>query len=304
MRQARGLIRAAGDRRLILGGLVATLLGVVLAVAAAAAAGAAIDFDEHSVSVPSEPVESPPARVGTVAGCPDGHPHLTGGGASLARVDPDIQLWSTAMVEDGIWNGTASNTSDRATRLTVTALCAKRGKFAYPSAEKTGDFEDQVQTGVNCPAGRKLTGGGVDGTPLSLFARRRGGIPAPELAATRPEDGPDANSKPDDRWVGAVGRGNVSVTAACAKHVGTLKYVHSNREPLPRFGPEFGLARARCPRGAEVTGGGADTTGIDPGLEIVASSPDPSGIHQGWVAEATNVSSRAESIQAFAICRV
>jgi hypothetical protein len=304
MRHAHGLIRRVVGRRPILAGLVAALLGVPLAIQTATAGADAIDFNESSTALPSEPVQTPPAHAGTIAGCPNSHPHLTGGGASLAKVDSEIQLWSTSLLEEGIWNGTASNTSGSSTRLTVTALCAKRGSFLYPDAQKVGERDDQVLKGVNCPAGRKLTGGGVDGRPIDLSAKRRGGVPPPEIAATRPEDGPDANSKPDDRWVGVVGRGDLTVNAVCAKKAGTLKYVHSAREPLPRSGPGFGFARARCPQGAEVTGGGADTTGIDLGLEIVDSSPDPSGANQGWVAAATNITSHEESIQAYAICRV
>jgi hypothetical protein len=303
VRRVHGLIRRAGGGPSILTGVVLALLGSVIL---AAPAGAdPIAFNENTTTIPSKPPQSPPAHNGTIAGCPDGHPHLTGGGAALSRVvDPDIQLWSTALVETGIWGGTASNIdTGHNAQLTVTALCAKSGNFSYPEGSKDGDFTAQVAKGVNCPTGKKLTGGGVDGTPINLSQKRRGGIPAPEIAASYPEDGPDANSKRDDRWVGAVGRGNVTVDAVCAKNAGRFKYVHSAREPVPS-GVAAGSATARCPVGTEVTGGGADVTGINPGIKMVLSAPDASGQHQNWQAFATNSSPEDQEIQAFAICKV
>jgi hypothetical protein len=303
MRQGHGLIRGLAGGRSILIGVVVALL--VPAIQAATAGADPITFNENSTTVPSKPLQNPPAHNGTVANCPNSHPELTGGGAALSRVtDPDIQLWSTNLIEDNVWGGVASNTNTgHNTQITVTVLCAKHGNFSYPEAKKDGDPGVQVAKGVNCPPGKKLTGGGVDGTPINFSRKRRGGIPAPEIAASYPEDGPDENSKRDDRWVGAVGRGNITVDAVCAKKAGTFKYVRSAREFLPS-GVSAGSATARCPVGTEVTGGGADITSINPGIEIVVSSPDASGAHQNWSAFATNSTGEDEEIQAFAICKV
>jgi hypothetical protein len=302
MRQVHGLIRRAAGGMAILTGVVVALL--VPAILAATAGADAITFSENSTTIPSKPVRDPPAHNGTTAICPNSHPNLTGGGALLTRVDPGIQLWSTDVVEEPVWGGVASNLdTGHPTELDVTAICAKHGNFSYPEAKKDGDPALQVAKGVNCPPGKRLTGGGVDGTPINLSQKRRGGIPAPEIAASYPEDGPDANSKRDDRWVGAVGSGDVTVDAVCAKKAGTFKYVQSNRRPLPN-GFATGFAAARCPAGAEVTGGGADITGINPGIEIVVSAPDASGAQQKWQVFATNSSSEDQEIQAFAICKV
>jgi hypothetical protein len=303
VRQVHGSIRRAVGGRSIITGVVVALL--VPAIQAATAGADPITFNENSATVPTKPRQEPPAHNGTTAICPNSHPNLTGGGAALAKVvDPGIQLWSTDVVEEPVWGGSASNTdTGHNTQITVTALCAKRGNFSYPEAKKDGDPSVQVAKGVNCPPGKKLTGGGVDGTPINLSQKRRGGIPPPEIAASYPEDGPDENSKRDDRWVGAVGEGNVTVDAVCAKKAGTFKYVHSNREFLPS-GFAAGSATARCPVGTEVTGGGADITGITPGIEMVVSSPDASGAHQNWSAFATNSTGEDQEIQAFAICKV
>jgi hypothetical protein len=277
---------------------------LVPAILAATAGADPITFSENSTTIPSKPVRDPPAHNGTVASCPSSHPNLTGGGAALSRVvDPNIQLWSTDLIEDNVWGGRASNLdSGHSAELTVTALCAKSGNFSYPEANKDGDLGVQVAKGVNCPPGEKLTGGGVDGTPINLSQKRRGGIPAPEIAASYPEDGPDANSRRDDRWVGAVGRGDITVDAVCAKKAGTFKYVHSAREFLPS-GVSAGSATARCPVGTEVTGGGADVTSIGLGIRMVVSAPDASGAHQNWQAFATNSTGEDQEIQAFAICK-
>ena len=303
MRQVHELIRRIAGRRWMLTGVAVVLLVPVIQVATAGADP--ITFNENSTTVPSKPLQNPPAHNGTVANCPSSHPKMTGGGAALSRVvDPDIQLWSTDLIEDNVWGGVASNVdTGHSVQLTVTALCAKRGSFSYPEAKKDGDPGVQVAKGVNCPPGKKLTGGGVDGAPISFSQKRRGGIPAPELAASYPEDGPDENSRRDDRWVGAVGRGDITVDAVCAKKAGTFKYVHSAREVVPS-GVSAGSATARCPVGTEVTGGGANITGINPGIEMVVSAPDASGEHQNWQAFATNSSGEDQEIQAFAICKV
>jgi hypothetical protein len=301
MRQVQGLIRGAGRGWLVLAGAVAALL--VPAVLAAAAGADPIVYKVNSTTVPSKPLQAPPAHNGTVATCPGSHPNLTGGGALLSRLDPNIQLWSTDLLETEVWGATASNIdTGHPSDLDVTAICAKRGKFSYPEEKKEGDPGLQVAKGVNCPPGKRLTGGGVDGQPIDLSQKRRGGIPAPEIAASFPQDGPDENSKRDDRWVGAVGRGDITVDAVCAKKVGTLKYVQSDSRALPS-GSGVGSATARCPVGAQVTGGGANTTGIDPGLKVVASTPDTTGTHDKWQVFATNSSGEDEEVQAFAICR-
>jgi hypothetical protein len=296
-------MRRAAAGRLVITGVAVALL--VSAIQAATAGADPITFVEHSITVPSKPLRDPPAHDGTAVACPNSHPDVTGGGAALSRVtDPDVQLWSTDFIEEPLWGGVASNTeTGHAVQLTVTVLCAKRGNFSYPEAQKDGDPGVQVAKGVNCPPGKKLTGGGVSGTPIDLSQKRRGGIPAPEIAASYPEDGPDANSRRDDRWVGAVGRGNITVDAVCAKKAGTFKYVHSNPDVVPS-GVSAGSATARCPVGTEVTGGGADITGINPGVEFVASAPDASGAHQNWEVFATNSGGEDQEMQAFAICKV
>ena len=271
----------------------------VLALGAQTAAAGGLTVRDRSKAVPSSP-QDPDGRTQAGIGCPDSHPHVTGGGISIAKTDFDIQVASTDVFGDG-WSGEAINNSGQSTEMNVFAICAKRGRFRYPEADKAGAFGEQVQRGVNCPSGRKLTGGGVDTGLGGARAYRRGGEPA-EIASTRPEDGPDANSKPDDRWVGSVANSSMTVTAVCAKRAGTFKYVHSARAPLPNTGS--GFARARCPAGAEVTGGGVDTTGIDVGLEINNSDADSSGFHQSWEATATNDTVHDEELQAFAICKV
>ncbi len=238
--------------------------------------------------MPSAPADSN-GRTQKAVGCPNSHPHVTGGGVQISGEDPnfDLEVGATNVLGDGRgWFAEANNSSGNEAEMSVTAICAK-GRFQYPDADKAGVPDDQVQRGVNCPHGFKLTGGGVE----------TDGNFQVEVASTKPVDGPDRNSKPDDRWEGSANNGGMTVTAVCAKS-GTYKYVHSTRKSLPDNSERH--TSVNCPSGTRVTGGGVDTTGIDPGLEVQSSSPDL----QGWFGAANNDNTgHNEKMQVFAICK-
>ena len=149
-----------------------------------------------------------------------------------------------------------------------------------------------------------MTGGGVETTSENS--------PHVGVASTVPFDGPDANSKPDDGWLGSANNDTtqseeMGVFAVCAKS-GHYKYVHSDRKRLPDN--SVVSADARCPAGTAVTGGGVDNSGIDLGAEIAGSLPfDGADVgftpDDGWEGDAQNAhAGGATRMQAFAICKV
>jgi hypothetical protein len=254
------------------------------------------------------PPKNPSGRASALIDCPASHPHVTGGGVdtsggSNAR---DVEVGSTVPATHGSWLGEVNNgETDRGgarkvarrggqpadASMTVTVICKKHGKFRYSDAEKANPGGGQILKGVNCPPGTKLTGGGVE----------THGDNTAEVASSEPADGPDQNSKRDDRWLGAANDGPMSVSAVCAKTgtAGIYRYTQSARKDLPD--PGFATAIANCPSGFVVTGGGVDITGVDDSLEVQASTPLEA---HGWLGQAINdFSGRDEKMQTFAICK-
>ena len=248
-------------------------------------------YAERTKDVPAPP-DSPSGRTTALVACPAGHRHVTGGGifTSGGSLPVDVETGSTAPSGGGAWLGEANNDTEETASMTVTAICKKHGKFRYPDTHKANPGGGQILKGVNCPPGTKLTGGGVE----------TNGDHSVEVASTEPADGPDKNSKRDDRWIGAANSGGMTVTAVCAKTgtAGIYRYTKSNRKDLPKN--EIATAIANCPSGTHVTGGGVDVTGIDEDLEVKSSSPAETG---GWLGTAINTSDQDEKVQAFAICK-
>jgi hypothetical protein len=249
-------------------------------------------YVERTKDVPAPP-ESPSGRTTALVGCPNSHPHVTGGGIDTrgGSRSVDVEVGSTAPATRGSWIGEANNDTQADASMTVTVICKKRGRFRYKDAEKANPGGGQILKGSNCPAGTKLTGGGVE----------TNGDHSVEVASTEPADGPDQNSKRDDRWIGAANNGGMTVTAVCAKTgtAGIYRYTKSDRKDLPNN--EIVTAISFCPSGFVVTGGGVDVTGIDDDLEVKASSPLEAN---GWLGQAINDNSgQDEKMQTFAICK-
>jgi hypothetical protein len=231
--------------------------------------------------------------------CPASHPHPTGGGIEIGGAPgglgfEDLEVSTTApTIGESGWVAEANNHSGSAAQMTVTAICAKRGKYKYPFADKPIPPDDQVQKTVSCPDGTKVVGGGAETSSASFSV---------QLASSVPADGADRDSNADDGWLGAANNQSNSdqrlfVTAVCAES-GRYKYVHSPRIPLP---DDTQVAReVNCPNGTQITGGGVDITGIDLGIEVAGTFP----IENGWRAAANNDSSgRDERMQTVAICK-
>ena len=285
-----------GTSKWSLGALVG-LLAAVFIYAAADAHADAIKYVSKTRTVPST-LPNVNGRGAAVAQCPDSHPNVTGGGVKITgdNSDFDLEVGSTNPFggrNEG-WVSAANNSSGSDAQMTTTAICAK-GDFRYPTANKGIHPGGQGTKRVACPSGTKVIGGGVVTEPQSAKV---------EVAATRPFDGPDGNSTPEDGWLGSANNGTndvsrMEVLAVCAES-GHYRYVDSAPKPLPNNSQAS--ASASCPVGTSVTGGGVENSGIDIGAEIESSFPDPDRF---WVGRANNDNTgQAETVQTLAICKV
>ncbi len=296
--------RRGGSRVLLLVGVAAVMVGVPSIVVATAGGRSSrvskrdTTLEGHLLYVSRDkdvpkPPESPSGRTSALVGCPTSHPHLTGGGIDTrgGSLPADVEVGSTGPATRASWLGEANNDTEADATMTVTAICKKAGKFRYHDVEKADPGGGQILKGSNCPPGTKLTGGGVE----------TNGDHSVEVASSEPADGPDKNSKRDDRWVGAANNGSMTVTAVCAKvgTAGIYKYTESDRADLPDNSIQSRIAS--CPSGFVVTGGGVDVSGIDDNLEVKASAPLEEA---AWLGTAINDGSgQDETMRVFAICK-
>ena len=152
---------------------------------------------------------------------------------------------------------------------------------------------------AECPAGQKVIGGGGDAHATSLE-----GI----LASAAPEDGPDADVKPDDMFRAytfntAATSSQAMVWAICAP--GKTRY---EREDAGLRVNRVKSIRAHCPDGTSVVGGGAYLTGSNSEIFISATRPWDSRDKgkkpdDGWFVRAANVAGSRKVMTAHAMCR-
>jgi hypothetical protein len=300
MRSGREVRRGVGKAGVAVGATLALvalplLLGPISGVSSRPRARAAGGLVRRSVSkrVVDESNGNPDGRTFASVDCPDSHPKVTGGGISIGGNNPDLevaatnpQLNASGRDPDG-WAGGANDDTGHDSSMDVTVICGK-GRFNYPDDVERGTPGTVVQDHAGCPRGSHLSGGGV-------FAF---GDHSNEVASTRPLDGNDPDSKPDDLWLGAASAGGIIVKAVCAK-TGRYKYVHTARLGLADGTQQ--TATAHCPARTEVSGGGVDISGQDDGLEVGDSFPS----RNGWVGRAINdETGQRQTMQVFAICKV
>ena len=92
----------------------------------------------------------------------------------------------------------------------------------------------------------------------------------------------------------------MGVWAVCAR-TGDYDYVHTNAVPLENN--TTATLIKQCPNGEDVTGGGVDNSGTDPGSEVGGTFPTTDG--KSWTGAASNENTGANAtMQVFAICLV
>jgi hypothetical protein len=204
--------------------------------------------------------------------------------------------------DDG-WMVAASNGGDTTQTMTVHAICSSTGSFTYVTGPSLNlPAGGQVNAIADCPAGTKVTGGGVHVTGLSSRL---------EVSAFRPIDGPDDGFEFDDAWQARENNrsdeaATVRAFAVCLAG-GSLNDVFSAGESLPLFSQ--GSSKVPCPAGTSVLGGGIFVTEpIDnTGYLIQSTEPfdGPDGDTKrddGWLGYALNETDTDQIMQSYAVC--
>jgi hypothetical protein len=152
-----------------------------------------------------------------------------------------------------------------------------------------------------CPGGTHVVGGGFTGSAVRTRSVQFW------INSTHPFDGPDANNVRDDGWTGRgfnrLGTDKRAVVhAICSR--GTVRYTSNSRSLSPG---SAGVARANCPAGTYVSGGGAGLDGSATEAFINASSPRDSKDadrtpDDGWFAHAYNQGGSTKTLSAYAAC--
>jgi hypothetical protein len=286
---------------------VALLIGAAAVVISLAATGPAAGAGSSGLKYPSKVKAVPNAEPGVTSAqiaCPADHPLVTGGGMEITGNESGLDLEIGSSLSGNhlkAWTGVADNSSAASAELRITAICAVRGTLSR-AKEKSVARNTQGELKVSCPTGAKVIGGGVGIT---------GDSHKQEVATTQPFDGADADTLPDDGWLGRANNGLnkrvfMTVEALCSRS-GSYTYVHSTRTKVPNNAQvEVSIG---CPSRTHVTGGGVDVTGTNDGVEVADSFPfDGSDADtlpdDGWRADANNDGSGApQKMQTFAICR-
>jgi hypothetical protein len=188
--------------------------------------------------------------------------------------------------------------------MVIWAICATGATddFKYPHKTVNIASGHTNHAKVSCPAGYKVTGGGV---------AINGGNHSDEVTSSEPADGKDADHKINDAWFGIAGDGGpgpvtMTVTAVCALH-GTYVVKAGPSTNLVNNGAA--LSVVLCPSGTIAVGGGADIDGASTDLELhdtfpfdgndADTTPD-----DGWQSEAYNdQSGHLHHMKTFAICK-
>lgn len=164
----------------------------------------------------------------------------------------------------------------------------------------TGSFQDSFgSVAVECPQALALTGGGGDAVSNGF-----GGA----ILIAFPGDDDDSDLRSDDRWtvdvINPVMDSFAQAWAFCTPGPSKLRVT-----TLQVGADRSRAARAQCPAGARVTGGGAFAFGGDLAAHwINASHPYDDGDagtrpEDGWRALVYNDNSAAASMNVYALCR-
>jgi hypothetical protein len=131
-------------------------------------------------------------------GCPKGT-RVVGGGVGAAG-DHGVEVGATKPADGGdkdskaddAWLGRESNSSSKRTVMKVTAVCARRGQFAYVRGSRAVvPNNTQGSVSASCPASTQVTGGGIDVSGKSTDI---------EVGDSFPSDNGDPGTTPDNGW--------------------------------------------------------------------------------------------------------
>jgi hypothetical protein len=184
-----------------------------------------------------------------------------------------------------------------------------RGYSYEQTAERNAPGDQLTAARLACPSGKPVVGGGVDSS---------GGFNDPMMVySSRPDDGQDNDTIPEDGWYAQVDRfgfSSASQSIRVFRICDTLKsasgYTYA-KKTISVAEATQGTVSAPCPNGQPVVGGGVASTGGSVSRMWVHSSAPYDGSDadsapdDGWRASVANVSSDdpfAHNVTAYAIC--
>jgi hypothetical protein len=237
---------------------------------------------------------------------------VTGGGGLIGASATYVRLTRTVPFHIGptagkpreAWAAGAENMGDSPAAFSAFAICRKAGAdgLAYRSSSKPIAGGEVKTVKARCPSGSAVLGGGgemVD-TLADIF-----------FDQSRPFDGGDKNSRPDDGWqvraFSSVGDYTLKAHAICtSKGISHLHYRSHTRPDIT--GPGTGDALAECHDDEVAVGGGASMTGVGSGwigfTLPFASKADSNQIPEdGWEAAFYVVSQAGSDLTAYATCK-
>jgi hypothetical protein len=288
-------------RQLVLVSAVAALLGGSFAPALATeqlGEARGVRYVRNTATLPGTSTAA--ARAEVRARCPKGWKAISGGVTIKAGAGRGIG--TTSLGGNRYWYSDAWQDTATDTKLRGYSVCLQspglstetKSVFSIPAGPHS---VDQV---VNCQSGHAV-GGGI---------RSIGSTIDFSLNASYPVDnGVDANQAPDDGWhvytqyTGHGGDG-ILVDVMCLE--GRRPTYESTLATVP---PSTTVkAKAGCPAGTRVLGGGVYTTGATQSSHVVATRPFDSGDRNkvwedGWFGAVTNTSGGDIQMTVHAICR-
>ena len=220
--------------------------------------------------------------------CPPGY-LLTGGGAE-ALGDASILNTSIPNIIGTRWIAVGHQPGFNSVGLHAFAVCAsppEQGASTLVARKFRDNYPDFTRLQISCPAGSRLVGGGAEalGNASSLDAS------IPNIIGTR-----WIAVGHHQRGQNALGLHVFAVCVAMPDDVLTVRVVHRFRDSYPNFT----RLEADCPRGYQLTGGGAEALG-DASI-LNASIPNASGT--GWIAAGHQPGDSSVGLHVFAVCAV
>jgi hypothetical protein len=212
----------------------------------------------------------------------------------MGRIGGSLMLGALVAATLGAFPAPAGADADLGTVSGLTYIQSNSAGPAPPPAV--------LSSNATCPAATHVVGGGATSSsaapspPIEFWINR-----------SRPFDGADPDTNPDDGWT-ATGYNRLGSTKAFGTYAicfaGSVSYVTASASATAGHGM---VARASCPSAMHVAGGGAAVQGDATASRLNASHPFDSGDSgtgpdDGWRARGFNVSGSTKRLVAYAEC--
>jgi hypothetical protein len=258
-----------------------------------------VRYQRGTVTVPAGAGQPTHAR-GEVT-CPKGWTAV--GGGHTIRPGGDRGIAAGTKLGNRQWVAEAWQVDGGASTLTAYAVCLRTDRI---SEEDQTEYElpagplSVTQSG-SCPGGHVVSGG------VTYYG---GHAEEFTLNSAYPvDDGSDPDTVRDDGWRGRVqytGPGGASVSVYLVCLGGRSPAYRRTSVTVPAG--ESARARALCPRGRPVLGGGVRASGPGSASHVVGSRPvdrsDAGTVPEdGWVGGITNTSAQDLTLTVHAVCR-